>query len=189
MILGITGTNGSGKDTVADFLIEKLGWPHFSLSDELREICREKNIEPTRDNLIKFAREIRNKRGLDYLSQRVLSKASNNFIVTSVRNPAEVEPFKKSDKFVLIAVDAPVKIRYQRVISAGKSRSGHKIGEETMSLEEFKKKEQIEMHGTGAEQQLHTLINMADTKIENNGTIEELEKNISKLLISFNLLE
>lgn len=182
MIIGITGTNGSGKDTVANFLIQKLGWPHFSLSDELREICREKNIEPTRDNLIKFARKIRNERGLDYLSQRVLNKASDNFIVTSIRNPAEVEPFKKADKFILIAVDAPIKIRYKRVISAGKNRSGHKIGEENISLEEFISKEQIEMHGTGADQQLQILMDMADTKIENSGTIKELKNKVEELL-------
>lgn len=184
MIIGITGTNGSGKDTVADFLIEKLGWSHFSLSDELRKISKEKNIEPTRDNLIALGRNIRETHGLDYLSQRILKVTKNNFVVTSIRNPAEIEPFKKSDKFMLIAVDAPVEMRYQRVISAGKSRFGHKIREETMSLEEFKKKEQIEMHGTGAEQQLHTLINMADTKIENNGTIEELKHKVDELLKS-----
>jgi len=189
MIIGITGTNGSGKDTVADILIKKLGWLHFSLSDELRDICRERNIESTRDNLIKFAREIRNERGLDYLSQRVLNKVSDNFIVTSIRNPAEVEPFKKSDKFILIAVDAPIEVRYQRMISAGKGRSGYKVGEENMSLEEFKNKEQIEMQGTGADQQLQILIDMADTKIENNGTIEELENKVDELLLSLNLLE
>ena len=182
MIIGITGTNGSGKDTVADFLIQKLGWPHFSLSDELREICREKNIEPTRDNLIKFAREIRNERGLDYLSQRILNKASDNFIVIIIRNPAEIEPLKKADKFILVAVDAPIEIRYKRVISAGKNRSGHKIGEENISLKEFRNKEQIEMQGKGADQQLQVLMDVADTKIENNGTIEELKNKVEELL-------
>jgi len=183
MIIGITGTNGSGKDTVADILVKKLGWPHFSLSDELRGICKETHIKSTRDNLIKFGREIRNKKGLDYLSQKVLSKVSDNFIATSIRNLAEIEPFKKSAKFILIAVNAPIEVRYQRVINASKDRSGYKVGEGSVSLGKFRDKEQIEMQGTGrADQQLQILIDMADAKIENGGTMEELENKVDKLL-------
>ncbi len=182
MIIGITGTNGSGKDTVADFLIQKLGWDHFSLSDELRKISKEKNIEPTRDNLTMLGRDVREKQGLDYLSQRVLKTARDNFIVTSIRNPAEIEPFKKANKFILIAVDAPVEIRYKRVVGAGKERSGRKVGEENLTLKEFIAQENKEMLGSGAEQQLQVLIDMSDTKIENNGTIEELRDKAEEVL-------
>lgn len=181
MIIGITGTNGSGKDTVADILIKKLGWSHFSLSDELREICKGKDIEPNRDNLIDLANELRKTYGADYLSQRILKKAKGNLIITSLRNPAELEAFKLKDRFVLLAIGAPIEIRYQRVIQANK-RAGKKIGEEDISLDQFKSQEKREMRGNYFSQQLIKLITKADAKIENSGTIEELENKVDKLL-------
>ena len=181
MIIGITGTNGSGKDTVAGFLAEKLGWPHFSLSDELREICKEKDIEPNRDNLIDLGNKLRETYGADYLSNRILDKVQTNFIVTSIRNPAEIEPFKLKDRFILLAIDALIKVRYQRIVDADK-RMGKKVGEGNISLDQFKSQESREMKGSHFSQQLEKLIVMADAKIENDGTIEELKNNIDKLL-------
>ncbi len=52
MIIGLTGSYCSGKDTVADYIVGKSGFLHFSLSDEIRLIMKEQNIEPTRENLI-----------------------------------------------------------------------------------------------------------------------------------------
>jgi dephospho-CoA kinase len=52
VIIGLTGSYCSGKDTVADYIVGKSGFLHFSLSDEIRLIMKEQNIEPTRENLI-----------------------------------------------------------------------------------------------------------------------------------------
>ena len=49
MIIGLTGKNASGKGEVASYL-QKKGFIYYSLSDELREEAKEKNIEPTREN-------------------------------------------------------------------------------------------------------------------------------------------
>jgi dephospho-CoA kinase len=60
MIIGITGPNASGKDTVADILEEK-GFIHYSLSDILREELKKSNKEEIRKNLIKIGNELRKK--------------------------------------------------------------------------------------------------------------------------------
>ena len=52
MILGITGTYASGKDTVANILI-KSRFNHISFSDILREELKKEEKEITRDDLIK----------------------------------------------------------------------------------------------------------------------------------------
>lgn len=41
MIVGITGHSGAGKDTVADYLVEKYGFVKVALADPLKRICKE----------------------------------------------------------------------------------------------------------------------------------------------------
>lgn len=41
MIIGVVGKAGSGKDTVADFLVEQFGFAKVSLADPLKRFCRE----------------------------------------------------------------------------------------------------------------------------------------------------
>jgi len=50
MIIGLTGTMASGKDAVADIL-KKKGFICLSLSDEVREEAKNRQIELTRENL------------------------------------------------------------------------------------------------------------------------------------------
>ena len=51
MIIGLTGTNGSGKGTVAEFLKQE-GFRYHSLSDELRGVLHQQQVEITLPNLI-----------------------------------------------------------------------------------------------------------------------------------------
>lgn len=41
MIIGVLGPAGSGKDTVSDFLVSKYGFTKIALADPLKRICRE----------------------------------------------------------------------------------------------------------------------------------------------------
>lgn len=41
MILGIMGQAGSGKDTIADYLVRRFGFVKVSLADPLKRICKE----------------------------------------------------------------------------------------------------------------------------------------------------
>ncbi|MEA1909547.1 MAG: AAA family ATPase [Patescibacteria group bacterium] len=186
MIIGITGTNGSGKDTVAQLMVEKLGWMHLSLSNEVREVAQERGVSSTRSNLISLANDLRKEFGSGYFAKRVLGKVKNSFIATSIRNPEEVKVFHEFGQFKLISVDAPIKIRFGRIKNS-ETRAGAKVGEQWMTFEEFRANEAKEMKGGLYSQQLAKLIDTADIKLENNGTIEELEKKVAELLISLNL--
>ncbi|MFA5270333.1 MAG: AAA family ATPase [Patescibacteria group bacterium] len=178
MIIGVTGTDGSGKDTVGRLLLEKLGWPHYSLSDEIRGIARERGLGLSKDILGDLANELRQAHGPSYLAERIVERASGNFVVTSVRNPLECEPFRATGKFLLIAVDAPIHIRYDR--TAGRDRAG----EANWTIEDFRHHEEVvEMAGGEFGQQLRKMLEIADIKIINDGTIAELEEKVDKIVM------
>src|SRR5438094_8168028 len=96
MIIGLTGKNASGKGEVAKFL-QTRGFHYFSLSDVLREELKRRHLTPTRDHLTRVGNELREKYGPSILAERIMKKLaeSQNYVVDSFRNPAEVEAFRQ----------------------------------------------------------------------------------------------
>ncbi len=119
MIIGLTGSLAAGKGVVSDFLKEK-GFIYLSLSDELREIAKEKKIELTRENLQNLGNKMREENGSNILAKLVSEKINNqNYIkaiVDGIRNPAEIIELRKIKNFFLISVDAPSTIRFKRMM-------------------------------------------------------------------------
>lgn len=118
MIIGLTGSLASGKGIIAEFLKEK-GFTYLSLSNELREIAKERGIEITRKNLQDLGNYLRQEGGAEVLAKmtldRIIKQGYNRAVVDSIRNPAEVNKLREMNNFFLIAVDAPQEIRYQRM--------------------------------------------------------------------------
>ncbi|MCP2597682.1 hypothetical protein NLC93_07425, partial [Candidatus Aminicenantes bacterium AC-335-G13] len=80
--------------------------------------------------------------------------------------------------FILICIDAPVLIRFQRIMKRGRKES-------VENLYEFIRKEQEEMTNKESAQQLLTCMKMADYTVINDGTIEELHGKLGKILENF----
>jgi len=170
MIIGLTGTFASGKDTVAEFLIED-GFEHHSLSDELRGVSKERGIEPSRENLQKLGNAVRDEFDDDYLARRAMKKAKGNqLVISSIRQPGEVEYLKTLPDFYMVAVDAPVEERFKRMQK--RARPG-----DPQTLEEMKEKEAREMGSKeNNAQQVQKCLEMADYTIINDGTYEDLKR-------------
>ncbi|NIO48667.1 MAG: AAA family ATPase [Candidatus Aminicenantes bacterium] len=173
-IIGLTGTNSAGKGEVAAYL-EKKGYTYFSLSDLIREELRKIGKEVTRDNLIKMGNELREKGGHDILARRVMKKIKDKSVIDSIRNPREVEYLRKQRDFILVAVDAPVDLRYERARLRGRAESAS-------TLEEFVKKEAEEMTDREKGQQLHNCMKMADFLVINDGSLKDLHQKVEELL-------
>src|SRR5262245_51320124 len=116
MIIGLTGKNASGKGEVAKFLGTR-GFHFRSLSDVLRAELKRRRLTPTRDHLTKVGNELREKYGASILAERIMKELaeSQNYIVDSFRNPAEVEAFRQRPDFVLWAVTAKPEVRFRRI--------------------------------------------------------------------------
>ena len=87
MIIGLTGSYCSGKDTVANYIVKNYEFIHFSLSDEIRLLMKKQGIEATRENLIKFGTQLREKNGNDVLAQSVSKKfeQDKNYCITLIQ--------------------------------------------------------------------------------------------------------
>jgi len=181
MLIGLTGPIASGTDVFGKILVEK-GFERFSLSDYLREEMKKKGIEANRKNMQDFGDEIRKEFGEGELVKRLISKnkinKEKNYVIESIRNPGEVEEFRKFRSFILVLVDAPNEIRYQRVLKRARD------SDDPQTIEEFKKLEQKDFgvnqpkHG----QQHSAVFKMADKKILNNGSLEDLRNRAEELL-------
>jgi len=173
-LIGLTGTNASGKGEAAAFFVGR-GFTYFSQSDVIRDELRQKNLDPTRDHLIREGNELRQRFGPDILARRVMDKVTGDSIIDSIRNPSEIEYWRSQGNFILLAIDAPEEVRFQRAVSRGRDESA-------ASLKAFKAKEDQEKTRDPMAQQLETCMQMADYFIQNDGTLEEYHKKLEVFL-------
>lgn len=177
MILGLSGTLSSGKDTVAEYLIGKEGFQHVSLSTILREIAKEKKLELNLKNLTNLGNSILRDYGPAYLVKRAEKKAdfSKDLVISSVRQPSEIEYLRTKKNFFMVFVDADAEVRFKRLVKRG--RQG-----DSETLEEFIATEKKQIDGQTGAMDLNKCREMADYLIENNGTMEEFEAKIAETL-------
>ena len=181
MILGVTGLYAAGKDTVGNILKEK-GFHAISLSDFIREEAKKRRIKDTRENLIDLANAMRKKQGSGILARMALQRIEwdKNYVVTSIRNPVEVEVLRTKPNFAFISVTASEKTRWKRMQERLKTE---KRNDDLKTFEDFKRNEQQEAESTDpTKQQLTSVNQMADITINNDETLEELKKKIDKVL-------
>ena len=173
-LLGLTGTNGAGKGAAADFF-QNNGFSFFSLSDVIREELKGDGLEPSRDNLIKKGNDLRQEFGPDILARRVLERVADKSVIDSIRNPEEIRFLRARENFVLLAIDAPAKLRFERVSKRGRMESAS-------TLEEFIEKEAEEKTQNRKGQQLHICLEMADWTIINDSSLESFHAKLEKFL-------
>lgn len=176
-IVGITGTLGSGKGEVSAFLRSK-GFVHFSVRDFLTGELKRRGLTVNRDEMTMLANELRTTHGPSYIIEQIYATAAakgGNAIIESVRAKGEVDFLKKKGALI-IAVDAPAKVRYERVRSR-KSDLDH------VTYDKFLADEKREMDSDDAfRQNIRDCMRRADFVVTNDGTLEELHKQIEKVL-------
>src|SRR6516162_1826047 len=177
MLIGLTGRNAAGKGEVARYL-QKKSFYYYSLSDAIRDEIRGRGEEPTRERLIIVGNELRQRYGSNVLAERILAKIEDDkhYVIDSIRNPAEVETFRTAKDFKLIRIEAPVEVRFQRILSRHRES-------DPRTLEEFVALENREAEGDDTSQNLVKVELMADEALTNDATLERLYPQIDQLLI------
>ncbi len=177
MIIGLTGTNASGKTEVSNYLIRR-GFEYHSLSDEVREEAKKRGGEIDRDLLIATGNDLRSRHGAGVLAERVLLRLGQdrNHVVDSIRNPMEVEALRRRKDFVLLAIDASQELRFERSHLRGREGAAPTLGE-------FVREENRELESENpASQQLLATRRLADRVVRNDGSLQDLHDFLNELL-------
>lgn len=181
MIIGVTGLICSGKDVVGKVLTER-GFRRLSIADEIRETMRRQGLEITRVNMQDFSDKSRKLEGAGFWARRLMSRMipGADYVIESIRNPAEVEEFRKLDGFFLIGVDAPLMTRFSRMVARDREKDPKTVLE-FMALDAKDRGVGQPDHG----QQNAKCMDMADIVIINDGTIEDFTVKINHTLEKF----
>ena len=184
-IVGIAGTNGSGKDTIGHILAEKYGWLFISVSDLLRDECRKRGLSVERENLRTISAEWRREGGLGVLIDKAVEiykstkENYNGLAVSSLRNPGETQRVNELGG-INVWADADPRIRYERIQSAERGRGE----EDNKTFEVFLAEQEAEMKPTGdaATLDMASVRADADMEILNETTLSNLEAQVALLL-------
>ena len=176
MLVGITGTKGAGKGELSKLLQER-GFELFSMGDLVRKEAKERGIELTKENLQKLGMLLSKEEGQNFVVRRIISKVEKdkNYVIEGFRFVEDIIPFKKRKDFSLIGITATLEVRWKRV------ESRKRADDNIVSFEEFKKYDAIENTSIKGQNVMECL-KMADFRIVNDGSLEELDEKLTSIL-------
>lgn len=172
-IIGLSGTNGSGKDLAGELIAQRHGYLFISVTDIMRDELKRRGLSPERQHMRALSAEWRREHGLGVLVDRAVDQYRQTdgqykgVVVASLRNPFEADEVHKLGGTVAW-LDADPKVRYNRVQSNVRANRGV---DDQKSFEEFLADEQAEMHQSGDEATLNmsAVRERCDVTVQNNG--------------------
>jgi len=176
LIIGLVGPAGCGKGTVADILQKEHGAGYVRFSAILSTILDALALDKSRDEFVRLSEVLRKEFGEDILSHAVVRQTllsdKEIVVVDGIRRLEDIMAFEPLPQFVLIGVDAPAEIRFERM-----KKRGEKATESDMTWEQFQREEQAPTETT-----IPAVMKRATITLDNSGTQEELVKKIEAFL-------
>jgi len=173
----ITGMSGSGKTTLAE-MFEENGYRVITMGDVIRDIARERGLEPTPKNLGSIAEGIRQEGGDAAVARKCVERLEGlrerKIIVDGIRSLSEVTVFRKHFDVLLVAVHASPRTRYKRL--KGRHRT-----DDPQDWDDFETRDRRELGFS-----LGWAVALADHMIVNEGSLEELDRAFHALLEKLN---
>lgn len=182
-ILGLSGTNGSGKDTVGLLLADKYGWLFADATKMLGDELTKRGLSHERANKSALSAEWRRQFGMGVIVDKAVEMFHQGdykgVIVGSLRHPGEADRVHELSGQVLW-VDADPKVRYDRITKNDRGRV-----EDQKTFAEFLEEQEREMHPTGDEATLAIaqVKKRSDIFLDNNGNdIEQFKADVEQKL-------
>ena len=147
-LIGIAGTNGSGKDTVGKVLAASHNFLFVSMTDMLREELAKRGLPPAREHMRNLSAEWRREHGLGVLIDKSIefykaqAKEYAGLAVASLRNPGENDRVHELGGKV-VWVDAEPKVRYDRLQANAGARGELRAVDDKKTFEQFQAEEQV----------------------------------------------
>ena len=172
MIIILVGMPGSGKDIFVQEA-SKAGFNHIRMGDMVRLFAGEAGIGTDDKAIGGFATGQRGEYGPEIWAKRTLERLPDgNVLIDGSRSLAEIEHFKSAleENLSTIGIDAPTKMRFQRLIARGRE-------DDPSALEDFQARDRREL-SWGLGQALEN----ADITINNDGTLEEFRNKCQSMI-------
>lgn len=175
-LIGVSGTFGSGKDVLAHLLEREHGFSHVSTSDLVREEAMRRYGQIERPILRRTAEECRRQNGAGYFVQLGLDKP-RPLIFSGIRSLGEMKAIKQAGGLIVF-IDAPLEVRYERMVERGRDN------EMKISLDEFREREEKEMYSgpSDTDFNIREIGKQADVVLDNSATLEQFSENAIEAL-------
>ena len=176
MIIGLTGLNGAGKTTVVEHLRKK-NFIAISLSEVPHEMLRQEGKETTQENILAKENALQEEQGKGILVEMILNQMQDDlhYVIDNLRSSGDVEALKTRKDFVLISVEAPLEIRFERLLE--RKRKKEVSYEEILAFE----REELENEEEDKEK-LVAVARMAHIVLRNDQDLDVLYKKIDRML-------
>jgi dephospho-CoA kinase len=179
-VIGLTGTIGSGKEFVKEIIKKKYDCYDVSLSGAIMNMAKN-NPKLSRKDLQEMGNQLRQKYGAHLLakvSTEFMPREKPVMIVDGIRNPGEAEWLRKTYKnnFILVGVDAPQQMRFERIQKRGRPLDP-KTFEEFDQLDRRDQGEGEPAYG----QHVKKCLEMADIMINNDGNESEINAKMQEI--------
>ena len=181
-LIGLAGTNGSGKDTVGRILADDYGFCFISVSDILRDELRRRGLPLSREQMRTLSAAWRREHGQGVLVEMALKMFATQadrfagLALASLRNPGEADAVHAHAGLV-IWIDANPELRYRRLQINAAARGEQRAIDDRKSFAAFMHDEAAEMHSIGGDA---NTLSMDDVKTKCDLTIindsDDLEK-------------
>lgn len=177
LILGFVGKLASGKDASKKYLEEKYGASSHRFSTALRDILNRLYIPIDRQNLQDLSLDLRNRFGSDTLARVIAEDVKNNnnefIVIDGIRRMDDIINLKNAEDFYLVSIKADEKIRYERTVKRNEN-----IGDGKKTFADFADDGKKE-----AELEIPLVMSNAKFTINNNGSLDDLYKQIDEIII------
>jgi dephospho-CoA kinase len=181
MIVGLTGSYGAGKGSVADYLVNHKGFAHFSARTFISQALAKEGLPVDRDHMIDMGNKLRALHGPSYIFEQLVHMAKEHggdAVVESVRAVAEAE-YIKAEGGLVLGVDADPKVRYERIVARG-SETDH------VTFEEWHAQEVKESNPDDpTKQDVFGALHASDDIINNSTTLEELYHAVDRFILQY----
>jgi len=178
MIIGLTGSMGSGKGEIVKIL-EKEGFKYVTLSSMVREEARKRGVPEEREKLMEVGNSMRKEGGAGVLAVRAyestLVNGGGKWVIDGIRNPAEIVELKKYEGVHIVGIKTDLNLLVDRILSRNRDS-------DPKSREEVLRKVEREWGKGEPEdgQQVGKCMELTDYTIDNGGTLEDLANNFLK---------
>lgn len=176
IVIGLVGEMAAGKSTATEYLKTKYNAVTFRFSDMLRDILNRIHVEPERANLQSLSTFVRQTYGEDIMSKVIaqdVSMSNDAVIITEgIRRPSDITYLRELPGFFIIAINTDERTRYERIVKR------HENPDDAQ-----KTWEQFQTEGTQeSEQKIKEIAEIADFKINNDGSVEDLKKQLDEII-------